>query len=96
MPDGDIGEAVVKKYFKQEDWEKNYILSTTEIKRIAHYTGLNFMQVLNLPFGAYLIYRKESWIDVLNKTEDGRELLKNLWRLSQTKADLTAVRQKTR
>ena len=54
------------------------------------------MQVLNLPFGAYLVYRKESWIDALNKTKDGRELLKNLWRLSQTKADLTAVRQKTR
>ncbi|MPN28970.1 hypothetical protein SDC9_176417 [bioreactor metagenome] len=54
------------------------------------------MQVLNLPFGAYLVYRKESWIDALNRTEEGREILKNLWRLGQTKADLTAVRQKTR
>jgi hypothetical protein len=39
-----------------------------------------------------MLYRKESWIDSLNKTNDGREILKNLWRLNQTSADETAVR----
>lgn len=42
--------------------------------------------------GAYLLYRKESWIDSLNRTQDGREILKNLWRLNQTGSDDTAIK----
>lgn len=68
------------------------MLSTFEIKRISMYTGMDFEKVLDLPLGAYLLYRKESWIDSLNKTDAGREILKNLWRLTQTTADETAVK----
>lgn len=57
------------------------------------YTGMNFNEVLDLPYSLYLLYRKESWIDSWNKDEEGREFLKTLWRLNQTKADIKAVRQ---
>lgn len=54
---------------------------------------MNFNDVLNLPYSLYLLYRKESWVDSWNRTEEGREFLKTLWRLNQTKADLKAVRE---
>lgn len=41
----------------------------------------------------YLLYRKESWIDSWEKTEEGREFLKTLWRLKQTKADTKKIRE---
>ncbi len=68
-------------------------LATSEVKSISDYTGLTFKEVMDLGVSEYLLYRKESWIANLNKTENGRELLKTLWRLQQTKADTTAIRQ---
>ncbi len=58
---------------------------------ISRYTGLNFKEILDLGISEYLLYRKESWVSNLNKTEDGRELLKTLWRLQQTEADTSAI-----
>lgn len=46
---------------------------------------------MNLPYGAFLLYRKESWIDAMNQTKDGRDILKAIWRLQQTKADEAAI-----
>ena len=66
-------------------------METAELKRIANYTGLNFDQVRQLPWGAFLLYRRDSWIDVMKKTEDGRNVLKTVWRLQQTEADETAI-----
>lgn len=66
-------------------------METAELKRIANYTGLNFDQVRQLPWGAFLLYRRDSWIDVMKKTEDGRNILKTIWRLQQTEADETAI-----
>ncbi|MBS5927010.1 MAG: hypothetical protein KIC66_07980 [Clostridium sp.] len=93
MPRGDIGKAILNKYIKFEEWENDYVLSTSELRRISKYTGLNFNEVLNLPYSLYLLYRKESWIDSWGKTEEGREFLKTLWRLKQTKADTRKIRE---
>jgi hypothetical protein len=65
------------------------------VKRISNYTGLNFNEVLNLNYGAYLLYRKESWIDVMNQSKKGKELLKNLWRYKQTDADEQKIKEFT-
>ncbi|MBB6622232.1 hypothetical protein H7E67_02195 [Clostridium gasigenes] len=93
MPDGDIGRAIANKYITSEKWEEAYVSCTSEIRRISIYTGMNFNDVLNLPYSLYLLYRKESWVDSWNRTEEGREFLKTLWRLNQTKADLKAIRE---
>lgn len=95
IPEGKIGKAIIDKYFPSEEWEHFYSLETWEVKRIADYTRLSFNEVLNLPYGAYLLYRKESWIASF-QTEHGREFLKTLWRLQQTKADVAAVREYNR
>jgi hypothetical protein len=39
------------------------------------------------------LYRKEAWIYNQNSSEDGRKMMKDFWRLQQTKADLQAVRE---
>lgn len=63
------------------------------MKAISNYTGLDFIQVKDLPLSLYLLYKKESFLNTLNQSEEGRELLKTLWRLTQTKADTTAIRK---
>ena len=78
-----------------EEWEDSYSLCTSELRRISRFTGLNFNDVLDLPYSMYLLYKKESWIDSWMQTEDGREFLSTLWRLQQTKADTKKIREFT-
>lgn len=91
IPEGRIGNAIIRKYFPADEWEKEFDLATWEIRRISEYTKLSFKEVLDLPYGAYLLYRKESWIASFQISEDGREFLKALWRLRQTEADEKAI-----
>ena len=46
---------------------------------------------MELPYPLFLLYRKDSWISNMRKSEDGREFLKTLWRLQQTEADVGAI-----
>lgn len=63
------------------------------MKRISEYTGLNFIQVMQLPYSYFLMLNRESWIYTYDSSPAGREILKNLWRLKQTDADVRAVRK---
>lgn len=78
---------------KVEEWEKDYFLRTSELRRISRYTGLNFKEVENLPLSDYLLYSHDSWIDSWNHNKEGREFLKTLWRLKQTEADERAIKE---
>lgn len=49
--------------------------------------------MLDLPYSYFLLLNKESWIESYKRSKDGMEVLKNLWRLQQTKADEAAVRR---
>lgn len=93
IPPGDIGKAILDKYFPTEQWEREYESATAELKSISEYTGLSFKEVLDLPYSLFLLYRKDAWFYGLKQDEEGREFLKNLWRLQQTKADEKAVRR---
>ena len=79
------------KYFPTDEWEKDYINTTADIKNISEYTGLNFIEIYNLPYSLFLLYRKESWMYGLKQTEKGREFLETLWGLTQTKADYKKI-----
>jgi hypothetical protein len=61
---------------------------------VAEYTGLNLLQVGELDYVQYLIWRRDAWIYMLSRTEEGREYLDNAWRMEQTKADRKALRKK--
>ncbi|EPB8189304.1 hypothetical protein ACSXAE_07180 [Clostridium perfringens] len=91
IPDGEIGQAIFKKYFPTEEWEESYISETADLKSISDYARLSFIEVLNLPYSLFLLYRKDAWLNGLKQDEKGREFLENLWRLQQTKADENAI-----
>lgn len=83
----------MSRYIQTEDWEGDYYTPTSTLKRIQRYSGLTFEQILDLPYSYFLLLGRDSWIDSWYQSENGREFLKDLWRLKQTKADLDAVRK---
>ena len=58
------------------------------------YTGLNFLQIKQLPYIEFLQYRRDAFINWLNQSERGQEYLRNAWRLEQTEPDRAALRRK--
>lgn len=61
---------------------------------VAGYTGLNFQQIQQLNYIEYLTYRRDAFVQRLNGTEEGREYLRNAWRMEQTEPDRDALRRK--
>ncbi|EAV9864766.1 hypothetical protein FFD13_12040 [Listeria monocytogenes] len=92
IPDGDLGAAIIARHFDTEDWEKELDNSATSTeKAICDYSGLSFFDIKKLSYVDYLLYRRESWLYNLKKSEDGRKFLKDLWRYQQTNADTVAI-----
>lgn len=58
------------------------------------YTGLNFHEIGLLNYVEYLQYRRDAFINWLNKSEAGQEYLQNAWRMEQTEADRASLRKK--
>ena len=61
---------------------------------MSEYTGLNFFEVSQLDYLQYLVWRRDAFIYMLTRTEDGQEYLDNAWRMEQTKPDRPALRKK--
>jgi len=68
-------------------------VSTAELSNIKEYTGLTFGQIIDLPIGELLLYRRDAWVSRMKSSERGREFLKTLWRLQQTEADEEAIKR---
>ena len=60
---------------------------------MANYTGLNFHQIEALDYVEYLLWRRDAYINYLERTEEGREYLANAWRMTLTKADRAGLRE---
>ena len=52
------------------------------------------LQVEELDYLVYLMYRRDAFIWRLSQTEKGEEYLNNAWMLEQTKPDRDALRKK--
>lgn len=61
---------------------------------MSEYTGLNFLEVGQLDYLQFLIWRRDAFIHMLSRTEAGQEYLDNAWRMEQTKPDRAALRKK--
>lgn len=61
---------------------------------VAEYTGLNLLQVRELDYVQYLIWRRDAFIHKLSQTEPGQEYLDNAWRMEQTQPDRKRLRKK--
>lgn len=70
------------------------MITTTWEHLVAEYTGLNMLQVEELDYIDYLIYRRDAFIHRMSQTEDGEKYLNNAWRLEQTTPDRDGLRKK--
>ena len=61
---------------------------------VAEYTGLSFHEIKQLGYIEYLTYRRDAFICWLNRTDEGKEYLRNAWRIEQTEPDRAALRRK--
>lgn len=67
---------------------------TTWEHLVAQYTGLNILQVEELDYLDFLMYRRDAFIWRMSQTEKGEEYLNKAWRLEQTKPDRDSLRKK--
>lgn len=61
---------------------------------MSSYTGLSFLEVAELDYLQYLLWRRDAFINLCNQTEEGQEYLKNAYRMEQTKPDRKRLREK--
>lgn len=61
---------------------------------VAEYTGLNILEIEELDYIDYLIFKRDAFIYKMSKTEKGEEHLENAWRLEQTKPDRGKLHEK--
>lgn len=80
-PSEDAGDH----YFNNETWARGMV---------AQYTGLNFLQLGELNYIQFLLWRRDAFIHRMEQTEAGREYLRNAWRMTQTKPDRLRLRRK--
>ena len=60
---------------------------------VSSYTGLNMIEVNNLDYVAYLVYRRDAVIYKMSQTEKGREYLQNAYRLELVEPDRKSLRE---
>ena len=61
---------------------------------MSEYTGLSFLEVEALDYLQYLIWRRDAYIYMLSRTEEGQEYLNNAYRMEQTEPDRKKLRAK--
>lgn len=70
------------------------MIETTWEHLVAQYTGLNILQVQELDYLDYLLFRRDAFIYRMSRTEEGEKYLNNAWRLEQTTPDRDSLRKK--
>lgn len=94
MPEGKAGEALKKKYFKVEEWQKQVNTDqTSTLKAMSDYTGIAFSNLEHLPYSVYLLYRHDAWVANTTQSEEGQKFIKACLRLQKKDADVKAVRE---
>lgn len=78
----------------EDDEGHQWIIYTVEEKIVSDYTGLKLMEVEELDLVEFLVYKRDARIYNLQQTEEGREYLKDAWRIEQTKPDKESLREK--
>ena len=58
------------------------------VRRVIHYSGLNYFQAMQLPADLFLLMAKNDFVEELNQSEEGREYLAKCKRLATTDIDI--------
>ena len=60
---------------------------------VARYVGISVIDVQELDYLDYLLFRRDAFIHRMSQTEKGQEYLDNAWQLEQTKPDRKSLRE---
>ena len=74
-----------EQYFINTSWGRHMVSA---------YTGLNFHQVGQMDYVSYLQWLRDAYIFALSQTEEGKEELRDAWRMQQTEPDRDAIRRR--
>ncbi|MBP3887611.1 MAG: hypothetical protein J6F30_08160 [Cellulosilyticum sp.] len=83
---GESGELDDIVDFTEDD---NYAFMCS---RVSKFSGSPYVEVGNLPCDEFLLLYKNSIIEQMLSTEEGRQKLKRIKRLTETKCDLKGLR----
>ena len=78
----------------QDSTGHEYDIASWWRKLVSDYTGLTFLEIAELDYLQYLVWRRDAFIYRLNQTEEGQEYLKNAYRMEQTTPDRKRLREK--
>lgn len=70
-----------------------YEVVTRPEKMVADYCNINIFDVNQMEIDVYLFYMRQAMIYENSKTKEGREYLKNCWRIEQTEPDRKGIRE---
>ncbi len=65
------------------------------LKMVADYTGLNFNEVVKLDCFTFKMLLRDAFIDMMSRTEEGRDYLEQCWILKQTEPDTAGLKKLT-
>ena len=63
------------------------------LKMVADYTRLNFNEVVELDCITFKLLLRDAFIDMMSKSEEGRDYLEQCWILKQTDPDTVRLRE---
>ena len=75
--------------------EEYLMTSTGDLKLVSDYTGLNFNEVIELDCITYKMLVRDAFVDMMSRSEEGRDYLEQCWVLKQTKPDTVGLRKLT-
>lgn len=61
---------------------------------VADYSGLNFIEIEDLPIDVYMLLLRDAFIYKQEQSEEGRKYLTNCWRIKQTEPDRKKLRER--
>lgn len=73
---------------------EEFAVVTSWDKAVADYARMSLPEVDELPWGTWLILRRDAFIARMRETQKGREWLDNAWRLTLTDMDSGALRDR--
>lgn len=81
-------------YYPSSDKEKTYFSrETVQEKLVSDYSGLNFIEIENLPIDVYLLLMRDAFIFNCEHSKSGKEYLYNAWRITQTSPEIDKLEQ---
>ena len=82
-------------YYPSDDSEGvPYEITSMDEKLVSDYTGMSFFEIEELRIDIFMQLRKDAYVYKLSQTSEGRQYLKDCYRLTQTEPDREALRKK--